>query len=206
VKKQLIQATEEARAEREDRDAASVELKSLTQKLMEERSKHENFHRRAAELVRQVTDERVLDCFARQELESRIAEQSRLLMTANSSSSTNEVPLNIAVCKVKDRCSPARGTRRSDALEQLALPFIRPYDAVALRVGRQSQRLAELQLSVALWWGTMSGLSPSAPAHSFALVGRQHSADEFRLAGIVQSNLRPCCIVTALLIGLITRA
>jgi chromosome segregation ATPase len=58
VKKQLIQATEEARAEREDRDAASVELKSLTQKLMEERSKHENFHRRAAELVRQVTDER----------------------------------------------------------------------------------------------------------------------------------------------------
>jgi hypothetical protein len=110
-------------------------------------------------------------------------------MTANSSSSTNEVPLNIAVCKLKDRCSPARGTRRSDALEQLALPFIRPYDAAALRVGRQSQRLAELLLSVPLWWGTMSGLSPSAPAHSFALVGRQHSADEFRLAGIAQSTV-----------------
>ena len=65
LKKQLIRATEEARAEREHRDAASTELKSVTQKLNE--------------LVRQTADERAIGRRAQQELESRLAEQSRLL-------------------------------------------------------------------------------------------------------------------------------
>ena len=65
LKKQLIRATEEARAEREHRDAASTELKSVTQKLNE--------------LVRQTADEKAIGRRAQQELESRLAEQSRLL-------------------------------------------------------------------------------------------------------------------------------
>jgi hypothetical protein len=65
LKKQLIRATEEARAEREQRDAATTELKSVTQKLNE--------------LVRQTADERAIGRRAQQELESRLAEQSQLL-------------------------------------------------------------------------------------------------------------------------------
>jgi hypothetical protein len=65
LKKQLFQANEEAGAEREQRDAAGMELKSVTQKLNE--------------LVRQTADERALGRRAQQDLESRLAEQSRLL-------------------------------------------------------------------------------------------------------------------------------
>ncbi len=65
LRKQLMRATEEARAEREHREAASIELKSVTQKLNE--------------LVRQTADERDLRRRAQQDLESRLADQSQLL-------------------------------------------------------------------------------------------------------------------------------
>ncbi len=65
LRKQLMQAADEARAEREHCETASIELKSVTQKLNE--------------LVRQTADERDLRRRAQQDLESRLADQSRLL-------------------------------------------------------------------------------------------------------------------------------
>ena len=77
----LIQASKETRAVEESRDVERSELKAVTQNLTEERSKFENFHRRVVELVRQLTVQRteVQEQRAREDLEDRLAKQSRLL-------------------------------------------------------------------------------------------------------------------------------
>ena len=103
LKKQLIRATEEARAEREQRDAASTELKSVTQKLNE--------------LVRQTADERAIGRRAQQELESRLAEQSRLLNESEfeldylrseaESTRQAEADLRIAIIEIDSRAHAA---------------------------------------------------------------------------------------------------
>ncbi len=103
LKKQLIRATEEARAEREQRDAASIELKSVTQKLNE--------------FVRQTADERAIGRRAQQELESRLAEQSRLLNESEfeldylrseaESTRQAEADLRIAIIEIDSRAHAA---------------------------------------------------------------------------------------------------
>jgi hypothetical protein len=50
----LDRASNELKTMEDRRDAERIELKAATQKLMEERDKFENFHRRVAELVRQL--------------------------------------------------------------------------------------------------------------------------------------------------------
>lgn len=81
LNERLIQASKETRAVEESRDVERSELKAVTQNLTEERSKFENFHRRVVELVRQLTVQRteVQEQRAREDLEDRLAEQSRLL-------------------------------------------------------------------------------------------------------------------------------
>jgi chromosome segregation ATPase len=103
LKKQLIRVTEEARAEREQRDAASIELKSVTQKLNE--------------FVRQTADERAIGRRAQQELESRLAEQSRLLNESEfeldylrseaESTRQAEADLRIAIIEIDSRAHAA---------------------------------------------------------------------------------------------------
>ena len=103
LKKQLIRATEEARAEREQRDAATTELKSVTQKLNE--------------LVRQTADERAIGRRAQQELESRLAEQSQLLNESEfeldylrseaESTRQAEADLRIAIIEIDSRAHAA---------------------------------------------------------------------------------------------------
>jgi chromosome segregation ATPase len=83
VNERLIQAGKEARAVEERRDVERNELKAATQNLMEERSKFENFHRHVTDLLQQLTvqrtDDEVLNRRAREDLENRLIEQSRLL-------------------------------------------------------------------------------------------------------------------------------
>jgi hypothetical protein len=81
INERLIQVSKETRAVEESLDVERSKLKTATQNLMEERSKFENFHRRAVELVRQLTVQRieVQEQRAREDLEDRLAEQSRLL-------------------------------------------------------------------------------------------------------------------------------
>ena len=103
LKKQLIRTTEEARAEREQRDAATTELKSGTQKLNE--------------LVRQTADERAIGRRAQQELESRLAEQSQLLNESEfeldylrseaESTRQAEADLRIAIIEIDSRAHAA---------------------------------------------------------------------------------------------------
>jgi chromosome segregation ATPase len=83
LNERLIQAGKEARAVEERRDVERSELKAATQNLMEERSKFENFHRHVTDLLQQLTvqrtDDEVLNRRAREDLENRLIEQSRLL-------------------------------------------------------------------------------------------------------------------------------
>ena len=81
LNERLNQASKETRAVEESRDVERSELKAVTQNLTEERSKFENFHRRVVDLVRQLTVQRteVQEQRAREDLEDRLAEQSRLL-------------------------------------------------------------------------------------------------------------------------------
>ena len=81
LNERLNQASKETRAVEESRDVERSELKAVTQNLTEERSKFENFHRRVVDLVRQLTVQRteVQEQRAREDLEDRLAKQSRLL-------------------------------------------------------------------------------------------------------------------------------
>ena len=76
-------ASNELKAEEDRRNAERIELQAAAQKLMEERGKFDNFHRRVAELVRQVvaqtTEDKILARRAQDDLENRLVEQSRLL-------------------------------------------------------------------------------------------------------------------------------
>jgi chromosome segregation ATPase len=79
----LTQGGEETKAVEERRDVERSELKAATQNLMEERSKFENFHRHVTDLLQQLTaqrtDDEVLNRRAREDVENRLIEQSRLL-------------------------------------------------------------------------------------------------------------------------------
>ncbi len=83
LKERLDGASNELKAVEDCRDAERIELKAATQKVMEERGKFENFHRRVAELVRRVvaqtTEDKILGRRAQDDLENRLVEQSRLL-------------------------------------------------------------------------------------------------------------------------------
>jgi hypothetical protein len=83
LKEKLSRAGEQARAAEDHHETAQIELKAATAKLMEERTKFENFHRRIAELVpRAITqsmEDRIRGRRAEERLESYTVEQSRLL-------------------------------------------------------------------------------------------------------------------------------
>src|SRR6266849_5334974 len=83
LKERMDGAGNELKAVEDRRDAERIELKAATQKLMEERGKFENFHRRVAELVKRVvaqtTEDKILGRRAQDDLENRLVEQSRLL-------------------------------------------------------------------------------------------------------------------------------
>jgi chromosome segregation ATPase len=70
------------------RDVERSELKAAAQNLMEERNKFENFHRHVTDLVQHLTAQRtedeVLNRRAREDLENRLIEQSRLLNESES--------------------------------------------------------------------------------------------------------------------------
>ena len=51
MKERLDGASNELKAVEDRRDAERIELKAATEKLVEERGKFENFHRRVTELV-----------------------------------------------------------------------------------------------------------------------------------------------------------
>jgi hypothetical protein len=88
LNERLIQASEEISVVEESRDVERSELKAATQNLVEERAKFENFHRHVVELVQQLTVQRTEDEVqeqgAREDLEDRLAEQSRLLNESES--------------------------------------------------------------------------------------------------------------------------
>jgi hypothetical protein len=103
LKKRLIRATEEARAEREQRDTASIELNSVTQRLNQ--------------VVQHMADERALGRGAQHDLESRLAEQSRVLSQSEfelhclrgeaESAREAEADLRIAVIEIDGRAHAA---------------------------------------------------------------------------------------------------
>jgi len=88
LNERLNEARKEARAAQESLDAERRELKAAAQNVMEERSKFEKFHGRVTELVQQVTEQRTADEVlyrsVRKELETRLAEQLRLLNDSQS--------------------------------------------------------------------------------------------------------------------------
>ena len=82
LKDRLENLSNDLKAVKDHRDAECIELKVTTQKLMEERTKFDNFHRRAAELVQRLVaqgpEHKVLVRRAEQ-LEKHLIVQSRLL-------------------------------------------------------------------------------------------------------------------------------
>jgi chromosome segregation ATPase len=83
LSQRLILVDEQAKAERGRRGSERNRLDAATRQLLEQRAKFDNFHRRVAELVRQVvaqtTEDKVLGQRTQQDLENRLVEQSRLL-------------------------------------------------------------------------------------------------------------------------------
>jgi chromosome segregation ATPase len=82
LKQRLAGASNELKAVENRRDADRIELKTVTQKLMEERSKFENFHCRVGKLVQQLMAQSSQDknlSNRAQELENRLIAQSRVL-------------------------------------------------------------------------------------------------------------------------------
>jgi chromosome segregation ATPase len=82
LKQQLHGASNELKALQDRRDVERIELKTATEKLVEERSKFERFHRRVTELVQQLMEPSIQDknlSRRAQELENRFIEQSQLL-------------------------------------------------------------------------------------------------------------------------------
>jgi chromosome segregation ATPase len=88
INERLIQVSKETRAVEESLDVERSKLKTATQNLMEERGEFEKFHRRAVELVQKLTVQRSEDKAkeqrGREDLEDRLAEQSRLLNESES--------------------------------------------------------------------------------------------------------------------------
>ncbi len=82
LRQQLNGANNELKALEDRGDAARIELNSISEKLMDERTRFESFHGRVAELVQQLMAQRIEDkTLSRrtQELENRFVEQSHLL-------------------------------------------------------------------------------------------------------------------------------
>ncbi|HEY7301546.1 MAG TPA: hypothetical protein VH684_26950 [Xanthobacteraceae bacterium] len=79
LKKAAQAAIAELRAIQACRDADRTELKSANDKLIEARAEFGQFHRRVAELVKQVMAQNADDKIRSQDLENRVIEQSRLL-------------------------------------------------------------------------------------------------------------------------------
>ncbi|MGC2827326.1 MAG: hypothetical protein WA322_24375, partial [Pseudolabrys sp.] len=82
MKERLDGANNELKAVEDRRNGERIELKAATEKLVEERGKFENFHRRVSEFVQQLvaqsSEDKTLGRRA-QELEKRLVAQSRLL-------------------------------------------------------------------------------------------------------------------------------
>lgn len=83
LKQQLAQTGAETKAAKHRRDTDRVIVKAATHKLMKERLKFDDFHRRVAELVRQVAaqaaEDKILGRRIQENLESRLIEQARAL-------------------------------------------------------------------------------------------------------------------------------
>jgi chromosome segregation ATPase len=120
LKDWLDGAGNELKAAKDRQDAERIELKSVTQKLMDERSKFETFHRRVAELVQQVMARTAQDKIPgrrAQDLENRLVEQSRLLNQREFElehlrgeievARKAEADLRIAIIEIEDRANSA---------------------------------------------------------------------------------------------------
>jgi chromosome segregation ATPase len=120
LKDRLDGAGNELKAVTDRQEAERIELKAVTQKLMDERSKFENFHRRAAELVQQVmaraAQDKILGRRA-EDLDNRLVEQSRLLNEREFELEhlrgeievvrKAEADLRIAIIEIEDRANSA---------------------------------------------------------------------------------------------------
>jgi chromosome segregation ATPase len=82
LKEQFDKASNELKAVEERRNSEHLELARMSEKLLEERGKFENFHRQVGELVKDVMTQSTQDKIIRRrgaELEKRLLEQSQLL-------------------------------------------------------------------------------------------------------------------------------
>jgi len=114
-------ASNELKGEEDRRNAERIELQAAAQKLMEERGKFDNFHRRVAELVRQVvaqtTEDKILARRANDDLENRLVQQSRLLTEREFElkhlrgeieiARNAEADLRVAIIEIDDRAKAA---------------------------------------------------------------------------------------------------
>jgi chromosome segregation ATPase len=114
-------ASNELKAEEDRRNAERIELQAAAQKLMEERGKFDNFHRRVAELVKQVvaqtTEDKILARRAKDDLENRLVQQSRLLTEREFElkhlrgeieiARNAEADLRVAIIEIDDRAKAA---------------------------------------------------------------------------------------------------
>ncbi len=130
LKARLESASNELKTMEDRRDAERIELKAASQKLVEERGKFENFHRRVAELVGQLmaqpTEDKILGRRAR-DLESRLVEQSRLLNESEFElkrlrgdieiARKAEAELRIAVIEIDGRASTATQNLKAEKSE-----------------------------------------------------------------------------------------
>jgi hypothetical protein len=82
LKERIIRVDKDAKTAQVRRGSERNDLKAATSQLAEERAKFDNFHRRVAELVKQVvaqtTEDKVLGRRTQEDLENRLIAQSRL--------------------------------------------------------------------------------------------------------------------------------
>jgi chromosome segregation ATPase len=97
---QLIHVGKEARALEERHDVERNELQAATQNLMEEREKFERLHHHVVNVIQELTaqhgEDRALDRSAREDLENRLVERSRLLDESESELTYLRVEIEIA--------------------------------------------------------------------------------------------------------------
>ena len=198
MKERLDGANNELKAVEDRRDGERIELKAATEKLIEERSKFENFHRRVTELVQQLmaqsTEDKILGHRA-QELEKRLVVQSRLLNERESElehlrgeieiARKAEADLRIAMIEIDGRelCCHSEPQGREGKAAGRARPRQRRAHAACLRArqyaaaGRGTLRgragrecdAARAHQRRRRWRGGASGIWPAAAKRKFRI-------------------------------------
>jgi len=202
LKGRLDGASNELKAVEERRNSESLELKAATDKLMDERRKFEDFHRRVSKLVQQLVVQSIEDkVLSRrvQELENRLVEQSQQLNEREIElthlrgeieiARKSEADLRLAIIEIDGRENIATQKLKAEKIKlQAALDR-----ANGERV-RLAYELANMKQRAAEPWATKGEVNASRDCVNDAVAGRTRRVAYGRLPR--RTNLGSVALVT----------